>query len=423
MLEKLADQPLLEDNLATGNSLNAIDTYPSQLGWLDNQRQPMIDLVLKLCNQNSGTFNLDGLAQVKQILVDEFSQLGGEVDLVDLKPYETTDADGNVSQQSLGQVIHIVKRPEAKFKVMLCIHMDTVYGADHSFQECRWLDDQTLNGPGVADAKGGLVVMLNALKMFEQLDEAQNIGWEVIINPDEEIGSPGTVDLINERSPKCDAGILFEPTHPDGTLVSWRKGAGNFSFVVRGKSAHSGRDFHSGRNAVVALARLMSRVDDLNTDEDVTFNVGRIEGGGALNIVPDVAVGHVNVRIKTTEQQAQVEQQFAKLIDEFNQLDGISAEANGEFLSPPKILDEGTQALQKRIEECGEVLGIPIKWQGTGGGCDGNKFLAAGLHNIDTLGPCGGSIHSTDEYLLVDSLVPRTKLAVLILLSFALSSG
>ena len=391
----------------------------SHLAILNNQQDSMQQLVQELCDTNSGTFNLEGLHQVKNQLVDAFSVLSGEMNNVDTKPMTIVDDFGNQVTQQLGQAIHISKWPDAKRRVLLCIHMDTVYGKDHPFQKCSTLSDGNVNGPGVADAKGGLVVMLHALKALEASPLAGRIGWEVLINPDEEIGSPGSVHLINDIAPRCDFGLLFEPSLPDGTLVSWRKGSGNFTFVVRGRAAHAGREFEKGRNAIVALSRLIDAIDQLNDGGEVTFNAGRIQGGEALNMVPDLAIGRVNVRVKTVEQQAYVEAKFDELVDKFNQLEGFSVERFGSFTSPPKPLSDDVADLQKRIESCGEAIGIDIQWRGTGGASDGNKFAAAGLPNIDTLGPRGGNIHSSDEYLIPDSLVPRAKLTALILLSLA----
>lgn len=386
---------------------------------LDDQQSSMLGLIEDLSQINSGTFNLDGLELVKKRLVEEFSILDGKTEIHDSRPLTMIDESGNEVERPLGQIIHISKWPAAKTRILLCIHMDTVYAADDSFQRCIMLENGHLNGPGVADAKGGLVVMLNAVKTLESSPLAGQIGWEVLINADEEIGSPGSVHLFNQIAPRCDAGLLFEPSLPDGTLVSWRKGSGNFTFVVRGRAAHSGREFEKGRNAVVAVARLMDAIDQLNSDQEVTFNVGRIRGGEALNVVPDLAIGRVNVRVKTIEQQATVEKQFADLVEQFNRLDGITVKIFGSFTSPPKPLSSEVAELQKRIENCGKAIGINVSWRGTGGACDGNKFSAAGLPNIDTLGPCGGNIHSADEFLIPESLVPRTKLAALILLNYA----
>lgn len=386
---------------------------------LDGRGDEMLRLVQDLCNMNSGTFNLEGLDQVKQRLVTEFASLEGVTEVLDSNPMSIVDQRGVEVQQQLGQMIHISKWPDAAKRVLLCIHMDTVYPVDHEFQQCQALDNGHINGPGVADAKGGIVVMLAALKALEASPLAGKIGWEVLLNADEEIGSPGSIEFIKQIAGRCDVGLLYEPALPDGTLVSWRKGSGNFSFVVRGKAAHAGREFEKGRNSIVAVARLIDEIAKLNTDPEVTYNAGRISGGGPLNVVPDLAIGRVNVRVKTVQQQAEVESKFEQLVDKFNQLDGISVEQFGGFSSPPKPLCDQTEKLQKRIEAAGEALGLPVAWRGTGGASDGNKFAAAGLPNVDTLGPLGGSIHSSNEYLIPASLVERAKLSALILLSYA----
>jgi glutamate carboxypeptidase len=171
------------------------------------------------------------------------------------------------------------------------------------------------------------------------------------------------------------------------------------------------------------MSRLMTEIHALNTDPEITYNVGRVSGGGALNIVPDLAIGRVNVRIRTTAQQELVEREFRRLVETVNQTDGIRVEMEGSFTSPPKTLDQRTESLQRLIEQCGLSLGIPIKWQGSGGASDGNKFAAAGLPNIDSLGPMGGEIHSSREYLLVESLVPRTQLVTAVLAQLALQAA
>lgn len=399
-------------------NLQANSQASESLDWLNDKQEPMLQLVVELCNINSGTANLAGLDRVREKLVDAFSVLGGDLNIVDANTWETVDDSGRTTQQSAGKIIHITKWPDAKRKVMLCIHMDTVYGSDHPFQTCVVKEDGTVNGPGVIDAKGGIVVMLHALAALEASPLAGQVGWEVVLNADEEIGSRGSDEFIRSRAPHCDAGLLFEPSLPDGTLVSWRKGSGNFAFVVRGKSAHTGRDFASGRNALATLSRLCVEVDDMNTDPEITFNVGRVSGGGALNMVPELAIGRVNVRVRDADQQSAVEKQFQALVERYNQLDGISVELSGEFSSPPKPIDDGVRQMQARIEACGQQLGMEIKWRGTGGASDGNRFAAAGLPNIDTMGPCGNFIHSDQEFLIPESLVPRAKLTALVMMSF-----
>jgi glutamate carboxypeptidase len=127
--------------------------------------------------------------------------------------------------------------------------------------------------------------------------------------------------------------------------------------------------------------------------------------------------------VTSLEEQQEAERLLGRLVDHYNStespLEGIKVEQYGRFTSPPKMMTPEIVELQKRIETCGQWLGIDIGWRPTGGACDGNKFSAAGLPNIDTLGPQGGSIHSSAEYVLTDSLVPRAKLAALALMSLA----
>ncbi len=391
----------------------------TDVSWLNGRNQEILDRVIQLCNINSGTGNLAGIASVSELLIDWFGELGGEFRSIDLPPNQTVNSHGEIDQQSMGKALQFVKRSTTRPRILLCIHMDTVYQPTSPFQKCTMLDDGILNGPGVSDAKGGLMVMLYSLLALEQSPHAEKIGWEVIINPDEELGSPSSNEFLRQRAAEADWGMLFEPTLPDGTLVSWRKGAGNFVFVVRGKSAHSGREFEKGRNAIVAASLLNQAIHDLNIDPDVTYNVGRVGGGGALNMVPDLAISRINVRVKTREHQTIVLDNFKKVVEQVNALDGISCEMHGSFTSPPKQLDDRSRELQNRIERCGTALGLQVKWRGTGGASDGNKFAASNLPNIDTFGPRGGDIHSTNEYLIVESLEERAKLAAAVLMSFA----
>lgn len=396
-----------------------IDSFVADLDRLDNCQEQMQDLLVRICNMNSGTMNVAGVKEVATTLQREFEVLGGESRLVDVPPLEMIDDSGQSIKSPLGPALHIVKRPNVRPRVILCIHTDTVYPINHDFQACSDVNDGRINGPGVADAKGGIVVMLYALKALEQSRLAEKIGWEVILNPDEELGSPGSEAFLKSRATEADFGMLFEPALPDGTMVSSRKGTGNFTFVFRGKAAHSGREFEKGRNAIVACCRMMDRIHQLNTVSDITLNVGRISGGGPLNIVPDLAVGRVNVRVASVGQQFKITKKLESLVNEFNGKNDISVQMTGRFTSPPKQISDETASLQNVIERCGDALNIDVGWRATGGASDGNKFAAAGLPNIDTFGVRGGDIHSRNEFVILDSLVPRAKLAALTLMALA----
>src|SRR5207253_10004942 len=176
---------------------------------------------------------------------------------------EAVDDAGTGNSLDHGKRLHLTVGPGAPTQLLFTGHMDTVFGADHEFQQTRWLDDGVLNGPGVADMKGGIAVMLAALKAVEQSPEAARLGYEVVINSDEEVGSLGSAALLVRAARGKRAALTYEPAAlPDGTLAGARPGSGNFALVVRGRSAHAGRNPEDGRNALLAAADLALRLAD-----------------------------------------------------------------------------------------------------------------------------------------------------------------
>ncbi len=391
-------------------------SLPAHLDWINTQRRVMEQRVVGWAAINSSTDNLPGLATMAAQLVADFSVLGGQLSEIELAPYEAIGSDGRVLHRPLGKALSIIKRPEASRRVFLCIHMDTVYPADHPFQATTLLDANTLVGPGVADAKGGLAVMLTALEAFESDPNAGQLGWEILINPDEEIGSPGSAPLLKAAAVRNHLGLLFEPAMPDGALVGRRKGAGNFTVTIHGRSAHVGRDFSTGRSAIVAAANLVTDLHALNEAlPGITVNVGRIDGGGPANVVPDLAICRINVRTTVLEDEGRFVEALSDLAAALDARDGLRAEVHGGFTSPPKLLDDRALALLGHVADCGQDLGLSLPWRSSGGVCDGNKLAGAGLPNIDTLGVRGGAIHSAREFLLLDSLTERARLTALLL--------
>ena len=383
---------------------------------IDEQNELWLELLWRWCEISSGTYHLPGLAKMSHALAETFGVFG-DVRRIDLPASTQIDSAGVEIALPLGQALSIVRRPNAPLRVLLLIHYDTVYGPENPFRQVRVLPNGHWNGPGVVDAKGGIVVMLAALHALEASPLAERIGWEVILNPDEEIGSPGSAKLLDEAARRNDFGLLFEPALADGSLVGERKGSGNFTIVVRGRAAHAGRDFAAGRSAVVALANLIVQASDRSAG--ITLNCGQISGGGAVNIVPDLAIGRFNARISRPEEAGQIVDLFHELIAEANQRDGITATLHGSFSSPPKLLDAGSIKLLESARICGEQLGMELRWQSSGGTCDGNRLAAAGLPLIDTMGPVGGALHSVGEYLHPQSIAARAKLTAVLLMRAA----
>jgi glutamate carboxypeptidase len=381
--------------------------------------EPMLEQVLDWSAVNSGSRNLAGLERMAGLLADAFSALPGEVKLAEPAKVDTVDSSGRTAVVEHGRHLHLKVRPEAPVQLLLTGHMDTVYGVDHDFQETRWIQDGVLNGPGVADMKGGLAVMLAALKAVEQSPLAPRIGYEVVIDSDEEVGSPSSAALIAQAADGKRAALTYEPAAlPDGTLAGARPGSGNFSFVVRGKSAHAGRNPEDGRNAVVAASELALRLA-MSKTPGLSINPAKIDGGGPNNVVPDLAILRVNLRPRTTDDQEIAARLIAKALDETAAAHEVFIEARGGFGRPPKPLTGEAETLFKLVREAGADLGQDIGWQPSGGVCDGNNIAACGVPVVDTMGVRGGKIHSAEEYLIVESLAERAALSALTILRLA----
>lgn len=360
---------------------------------------------------NTGTGNLPGLAQQAAALAEAFAALPGTVEMIAPAPVTAIAADGSAFDKPHGQHLVVRVRPQANRRILLTGHMDTVFPADHAFQHQRWLDDQTLNGPGVADMKGGIAVMLHALIAFEQTVSASSLGYDVLINADEETGSLASAALISELAAGKLAALTYEPAAlPDGTLAHERGGTGNYSITITGKSAHAGRNPHEGRNAIVAAADLILRLKALERD-DLTINPAKLEGGAANNVVPDHAVLRFNIRPKSTMAMEGFERDLSTLLDDIETVHQITTHRHGGVTRPPKKVDAAAQKLFDLVRQCGAELGQDIRWQSTGGVCDGNNIAACGVPVVDTMGVRGGAIHSPDEYLIVPSLTERAALS------------
>ncbi len=367
---------------------------------------------------NSGTTNLEGLKIVAGQLADAFSVLPGDIQLIDPDPVEAVRPDGSVNQVQRGQHLHGSIRAEAPVRILLTGHMDTVFAADHPFQHLKWIKEGVLNGPGVADMKGGLSVMLGALQLLEQSEYANNIGYDIMINSDEEVGSTSSAALIERCAKGKVAALTYEPALPDGTLAGERGGSGNFSIIFTGKSAHAGRNPDEGRNALVAAADMAIQLKALHR-EGLSVNPAKIEGGGPNNAVPDHAILRVNFRPKSIADQEEAQITLDKLVDIIARSHDLDVHCHGGFGRPPKPIDPQSEKLFHLIKSCGAELGLEINWRGTGGVCDGNNIAACGVPVVDTMGVRGGAIHSSDEFLIADSLVERTQLSALAIMRIA----
>lgn len=387
---------------------------------IKTNQKTMVDQLHQFCEINSGTTNLPGLAAMAKTLRSAYEPIADDIHIKKLKLLPLINMTGNTTTQQFGDALFISKRPQLKRRILLSGHMDTVYSATNPFQKLTYINDNYVNGPGVADMKGGLIVMLHALSAFEKSDLASEMGWDVLINSDEEIGSPASSVLFDELAPNYQAALVYEPAMTaTGTLAKNRKGSGKLTIIATGKAAHAGRAFDEGRNAICYLAEAITAIHALNGQCDgVTINVGKIAGGEALNVVPDKAVAQLDIRISLPENEFWVREKLNKIINQLKRPD-YSLSVHGGFGRPVKRVCAGTERLFKRVQHLGKELGLSIDWKDSGGCCDGNNLAHHGLAVLDTLGVRGGNIHSAEEYILLDSLSERAALSALLLVDLA----
>lgn len=397
-----------------------MNPYHPYLQWIDTQHEEMVRLVKEWASINTHAYNLEGLARMTALLKQQFQKLEGTMDEVELSPYECINNFGELIQVPLGKALTLRKRPQAPIQVFLGGHMDTVFPSDTLFNKPSFIDKNTLRGPGVADLKGGLAILLKAVEAFERSPYKEQVGWEIVINPDEEIGSPGSASLLKACASHCGIGLIFEPALPDGAFVSARKGAAKFTLVIRGRSAHVGRDYPQGRSAIRALATFILQAESLNDPHQGTIvNIGKIDGGEAANIVPALAIARIDVRASTSEVLHHTCTALRSAAEEISRSEGLSSHLYGGITRPPKEFDVPTQRLFEGVKLCAESLGQRAFWRETGGVCDGNILAEAGLPTIDTLGAVGGGIHTPEEFILLDSLTAKAKLTALILMKLS----
>lgn len=383
---------------------------------IDNRFDELVNRLESFSNLNTHTYNLKNLDVAIDQLQEMFSELEpDEINQFELSPIDSINSNGEAKQLNHGKVLRLRKRQNAETKILLCGHYDTVYPKDHDFQKVT-INGNKMMGPGVLDMKGGLMTMLYALLAYENSDIKSKIGWEVLIVSDEEVGSIASSSYLGTSARNNDFGLLYEPALPDGSIVKSRKGVGSYTMVFRGVSAHAGRAFNDGLNAFYGVSDFVNWSKNMmEINKDLIINLGKVEGGGPNNVVPDLAIARFNARVSTKKQRTEFEHQL-EIFNRRMRKKYPGTELHGKFTSPPKPYSAKAKEIVSGLQKCAKQLNMPkIKLVATGGASDGNKLNGHGLPNIDSLGPIGDGMHSRDEYVLIDSIKERTKLSALYL--------
>ena len=376
----------------------------------------MVSRTVAWAKVNTGSWNTAGLTAFAPKLADAFSELDADVALEPSRPFETVTETGRTEMIETGPVLRVRARPEAPVQVVMSGHYDTVF-PDGTFTEVTDLGEGRLNGPGLADMKGGLCVMLEALKAFEAGALKDRVGYQIVVTPDEEIGNFASAHALTEAARSgALIGMTYEPAMETGAMSGGRKGSAVYDIVLHGRAAHAGRAKHEGRSAIAAAAELVVGLEALNANpHGVTVNVGKIEGGDAVNIVPALAVVRFGARAPDEAAATWTQSEIEALLKRAAAHDGIHGHLHGGFYRPPKPRNAAQQALFDAVSGTGRALGLDITFEDTGGVCEGNNIFAAGVPTVDTLGVRGGRIHSAEEYVVTSSFAERASLSAFLL--------
>lgn len=379
-------------------------TIPDAIAQLPSRRTELAELLVRWANINSGSGHSEGLARLAAELRTVFSAA------FPAATCEELTADDTRHNPPGAKALRYRLRPDAPVRIFCCGHYDTVFAADDAFQSCRWLGADTLNGPGVTDMKGGLVVLLAALQAFEQTPHAAKIGWEVLLTPDEETGSHGTRTLLEEAARRHHFGLVFEPARPNGNIIRSRSGTGGAVATCHGRSGHAAKVPSDGRNAIVGLSDFLLAAAKLPAElPGVLINVANFRGGGAAtNVVPDLARAELDLRITRATDRTVLFNRLEELARAASAAHEVEIELRLWLNRPPKETHPLEERLFPGFLRAASDVGLrPFSWEHGGGASDGNFLGAAGLPCFDGIGPEGDGLHSPREICRVDTLAPR----------------
>ncbi|HEY6540015.1 MAG TPA: M20 family metallopeptidase [Ktedonobacteraceae bacterium] len=357
-----------------------------------------------IVNIDSGTFTKPGIDRVGAYLQERFTDFG----------FSTT-FDRQTQYGNHLVATHKGSNPNGP-RLLLIGHIDTVFSegevARRPFKVARSSGKTIATGPGVLDMKSGVLIGMYSLRLLIQSQEAAYQSATFICNSDEEIGSPSSRPLIQELARQADAVLVFEPGRAEETVVSSRRGCGQYRVEVHGLSAHAGVEPQRGRNAILELSYQVQKMQALNgTVAGTTLSVGIIRGGERTNVVPDYACFDMDVRA-SDQRAARALEAAMRQVTTQNKLQGTTITLSGSMLCQPFERNQANERLVGLAREAGSALGLKIQDVGSGGASDANTTAAMGIPTLDGLGAGGGLAHNPGEFIELDYLPTRIALVI-----------
>ena len=378
----------------------------SILSYLREHRQGMVDLLQRLALAESPSDNPAAVASgARHVSALSWNKAGMAVRLL--------------PGSCLGR--HAVRPPAGESEQgrsplqLLVGHCDTVWPVGTVRQMPVRIEGDTLRGPGVFDMKGGLVQMLYALRAMKELGLRPPADSVVVINSDEEIGSPDSTPLIRRLARCAVRAFILEPAFGRaGKLKTARKASGGFTITIKGRAAHAGINPEEGASAILEMSHQIQRLFALNdAARGITVNVGTIDGGLRSNVVAAEVRASVDVRVRTRQDAAEVEAAIRSLRPVNPQ---TTIQVEGGIEQPPMEPLPRNQALWRLARDLGRHLGLELDQAAVGGASDGNT-TSQYTATLDGLGAVGDGAHAAHEQALIPQMVERCALLVLLLLA------
>ncbi len=367
------------------------------LQYFQGQRQQMIDLLTTLVNYETPTLGKDYVDLLGKFMEQQFRSLGAS-------------SVKRIPQEKVGDLLLAKWNESAPGKpIMFLIHIDTVWEVGTLAERPVRIDDEgRLFGPGAIDMKGGITVVLSALRGLKERGEMPNRPIWVLMTTDEEVGSIYSRPHIEELCVQCGLVLVMEPATIDEALKTFRKGIATYKIEIEGLPSHAGNAPEKGINAIIEFAQQALRLKDMNDlKRGTSISVTMVQGGSATNVIPAHVTAFVDTRAATVQAWNET----------YDAMMALTPFMPGAKLSVERINGhvpmERNETMQRSYAQCkaiGERYGLAIHEDGSGGGSDGNTVASLGIPVLDGLGPQGDGLHALHEHVVLNSLPRRSTL-------------
>jgi glutamate carboxypeptidase len=356
----------------------------------------------RMVNVDCGSFTPEGVNEIADLCQSRFEAAGWKVERLEQHP-----ADG---EPRLGDLVIGRVEGSGGARVLMIGHTDTVFDPGTVAERPFRIDGQRAFGPGVSDMKGGLLIGFFAVEILQAAGFDGFGAITYICNPDEEIGSPWSRDVIRAEASNADVALVLEGARENGDIVSARKGVTDYRIEIVGRAAHAGVEPERGRSAILEASNKTIALHALNDRwPGVTVNVGVVDGGTRPNVVAERCSMHVDVRSPHEETLAFAEAEVERIANEHTVPD-VTVSVTGGKWHRPMEKREGGAKLASLASQVARELGFELRDAATGGASDANTTSAAGVATLDGLGPVGGDDHGPKEWIDLSSVVPRISL-------------